>query len=213
MGILMPSLGIETLPSGHDDVAQFATKAYEEVYEKWGPSLDPELFPPHHTMMKPILPRDGWCSVKGSMDCMKDIISGIEDHYKPYHTTFTSQMLIPHLVMDFITRRDTSIFHGRCITMLSDGRRALVPASTRPGDVICILLDDKFPHIVRPYLRRRDRLVVHDYENKPLAVQDLEDKEIIECKYIGTCFVEGIMYGEASRALENIKRTTVFLIQ
>ena len=68
--------------------------------------------------------------------------------------------------------------HGRCFFTTEKGYMGLAPPSTRSGDLICVLLGGK-----TPYVLRRDGKGFH--------------------RFIGECYIEGLMNGEAMNRLDS----------
>lgn len=70
------------------------------------------------------------------------------------------------------------------------GYFGLAPATTQPGDLVCILLGGKVPYIVR-------KTVDADAPNK------IADMHRTTYKFVGDAYVQGIMNGEAVQDLES----------
>ncbi|CAN9356773.1 unnamed protein product [Alternaria alternata] len=77
--------------------------------------------------------------------------------------------------------------HGRKIVLLSFGRLALVPAATAPDDVIVIIPGGAVPYVVR-----------------------LIDSEC--CKFIGECYIRGLMEGQVPRAHSDPKMMDLAMV-
>lgn len=67
-----------------------------------------------------------------------------------------TQFILPNLIQDTFDPRDRSIFQTHRLTQLPDGRLALVPASTRQGDLVVCLAGSQVPYVLRPtYIQDR----------------------------------------------------------
>ncbi|KAK3936919.1 heterokaryon incompatibility protein-domain-containing protein [Diplogelasinospora grovesii] len=72
---------------------------------------------------------------------------------------------------------------GRRVFKCDDGRFGLGPAAMRPGDVVAILFGGIVPFVLRP-----------------VPTENSKGEKIQEWRFVGECFVPGLMQGEAVEA-------------
>ena len=137
------------------DMERLDIKDYEELWDfidvQVGPGILPAIGEDHARNTDdsafPFLSHDTDCYY-----IMKALFHG-----KPSTKILpVTQSLILELVRDSLTNvtniknQESSIFHGRRVTALLDGRLALVPTATHPGDIICCLAGSQVPYVLRP---------------------------------------------------------------
>jgi hypothetical protein len=66
------------------------------------------------------------------------------------NTVYASQYIIPHIIYDAMSNNTRSMFYGRRIATLTNGKLVLLPGSARKGDVICCFAGSLIPYILRP---------------------------------------------------------------
>jgi hypothetical protein len=126
------------------------------------------------------------------------LFGGAQSTSKTGTFKFESQSLLAHLTLLGFGNEVKDMFWHRKLAALEDGTPALVPDSTRPGDVVAILMRHAIPMILRP----------SEVENPSLeenirsqafkgGYSYLKPKKIEHFRVVGECFVEGLMYGEA----------------
>lgn len=155
-----PDLQINTFAVGLDAYARF----YDLLDAALGPGLlpDPRInFPPAKV---PFFERTQARQSKEEkhLECrtrLRDALASTQlssstlhpANSNQYGTSHVTQYVIPNLVKDTLAPGKQSIFKGRRLTVLPDGRLALVPASTRKGDRIICLAGSDVPYVLRPY--------------------------------------------------------------
>lgn len=111
---------------------------------------------------------------------------------------FETQSLLAHLTMLGFGNEVKNMFCFRKLAILEDGTPALVPESTKSGDVVAILMRHAIPIILRPIEVEEPSL---EENIRSQIVKDgyhyLKRKKIEHFAVVGECFVEGLMYGEA----------------
>lgn len=111
---------------------------------------------------------------------------------------FETQSLLAHMVVQSFGYKATSMFPYRKFATLQDGTPAVVPESTKPGDVVVIFFRHAIPVILRP-IKMQNESLDHDIavEVEKSRGHALKAKNFEHYQVVGECFVEGLMYGEA----------------
>jgi hypothetical protein len=142
-----------SVKSGHDPYKLGIDRTmYEELWNNLDVEIGPGVFPSFGITIsgtsQPSIPTSRL--TERHKNCLSSINRVLRYMREPVFKLGTSQYLLAQLVKDTFTK-DKSIFHGRRITALPDDRLALVPASTRPGDLICCLSGSMIPYVVREH--------------------------------------------------------------
>lgn len=62
-----------------------------------------------------------------------------------------TQYIMPNLIKEVLEPGEKSLFQNRRLVSLPNGRVALVPESTKAGDIIACLAGSKVPYVLRPF--------------------------------------------------------------
>ncbi|PMD61290.1 HET-domain-containing protein [Hyaloscypha bicolor E] len=104
--------------------------------------------------------------------------------------------IIALLVYDTLDPEPTSVLQGRRLTSLLDGRPALVPASTRAGDIVVCLAGSTIPYVLRP--RSVQEIIPQSAVQGAFAPDEIPpDKHQLDCRrcqYFKACLNITLMF-------------------
>lgn len=190
------------------EYSQVDVQTYEDLWTKVDQELGPGILPPLDCSFrhKPPLPqrtnniemlfanRHATCINYIEMLQLRmnaNSVSATMDHPP---TDCIIALLIEHNLFP----RPTSPFQGRCLTLLQDGRLALVPKSTLPGDIVVCLAGSTIPYVLRPSIVQEDgrqdtlRGVFNTSQQRPGSLNDPLDCR--RCQYLRVIAVATLVW-------------------